>query len=218
MKYGLEPPSQLAEAGERAEPPPLRLDLPRAVAAGRARRRGRERVSAPTRTRTEPELRHSPLDARAPRARRADGAVRRLGDAAPVHRRARGAPGVPRARGRVRRVAPRHGRVPRRRARTTRCSGCSPTTSAGSARAGRSTRTCSTRPTPTSSTTSSCGGSSADRFLVMPNASNTDRLVDRGRGSDAPRSRARSRSRDVTATPRGARGAGPEARRAARRR
>ena len=76
-------------------------------------------------------------------------------------------------------------RVRGRRARSTRCSGCSPTTSTRSSPGGRSTRTCSTPTTPTSSTTSSCGGSTTERFFVMPNASNTERLRRRARrGAD----------------------------------
>ena len=64
-------------------------------------------------------MRHESARRAAPRARRAHGAVRRLGHAAAVHRRARGTPGVPGARRRVRRVAPRHDRVRRTRARST---------------------------------------------------------------------------------------------------
>ena len=64
-------------------------------------------------------MRTSPLDAR----HRALGAkmvaVRRLGDADPVPERARRAPRVPRGRGGVRRLAPRHRRVRAARTRTT---------------------------------------------------------------------------------------------------
>ena len=59
-----------------------------------------------------------------PRARGADGAVRRLGHAAGVpDGHDRRAPRLPQRRGRVRRLAPRHGPRRRRRTRSTGCSG-----------------------------------------------------------------------------------------------
>ena len=108
VKYGLEPPSQLVDAGLDADAPRTR-PCPSTSGAGRDRRarfRGRERVSASERRAAAQSARRA-----APGARRADGAVRRLGHAAAVHERARRAPRVPHARGRVRRVAPGHGRV-----------------------------------------------------------------------------------------------------------
>jgi hypothetical protein len=108
VKYGLEPPSQLAEAGgpARVAPPRPPARSPFGAAPRRARRaRPRPRAHEPDERSAQPARRA------APRARRAHGAVRRLGHAACSTRRARGAPRVPRARGGVRRVAPRHGRV-----------------------------------------------------------------------------------------------------------
>jgi glycine cleavage system T protein (aminomethyltransferase) len=59
VKYGLEPPSQLVDAGVAGEEP---LPLPLARRAARSsRRRGRERVSEPGQA--QPALRCSPLDA-----------------------------------------------------------------------------------------------------------------------------------------------------------
>ena len=99
---------------------------------------------------------------------------------------------MPRARGRVRRVAPRHGRVRGRRARSTLLQWLLTNDLDASSPGARSTRTCSIPTTRTSSTTSSCGGSTPERFFVMPNASNTDRLarrVRRGRGARRRRGR-----------------------------
>ena len=60
----------------------------------------------------------------------------------------------------------------------------------GGARAARSTPTCSTRPTRRCSTTSSCGGSTTSVFDVMPNASNTERVVAAIGGEDVTATRA----------------------------
>ncbi len=60
VKYGLEPPSQLVDAGVAGEEP-LPLDLSPVAAARSSRRRGRERVSESGQA--QPALRCSPLDA-----------------------------------------------------------------------------------------------------------------------------------------------------------
>ncbi len=104
VKYGLEPPSQLADAPGNAQPLDLFPEPRRTRGAGPAAETVRERTRARTATLS---ARH-----RAPGARCAHGAVRWLGDADPVHRRAGGTPRVPRARGGVRRVAPRLGTRP----------------------------------------------------------------------------------------------------------
>ena len=82
-----------------------------------------------------------------------------------------------------------------------------------SARVGRSTRTCSIPTTRTSSTTSSCGGSTDDELLVMPNASNTEPHR-RARSRAAPSRTAGVRARSRTSPRRRAVLAvqGPEAR------
>ena len=125
---------------------------------------------------------------------------------------------MPRARGRVRRLAPRLGASARRRRASPRCSGCSPTTSTASSPGARSTRTCSTPTTRTSSTTSSCGGSTPSDFLVMPNASNTDRSSTRSARRPSSTVAGECEVDDVTADACGARGAGSRGARAPGRR
>ena len=90
----------------------------------------------------------------------------------------------------LRREPPGHRAGRRDPAPSTACSPPSPTISAGSARVGPSTPTSSTRTTARWSTTSSCGGSADETFDVMPNASNTDRVVAAIGGVDTTATRA----------------------------
>ena len=144
------------------------------------------------------ELRALAARRRAPRARRQDGAVRRLGHAADLpDGHDRRAPGLPQRRGRVRRQPPRHGagRGPRR-ARPA-AGGAHQRPRPRSARAGPSTRTCSTSRRARCSTTSSCGGSTTTCSTSCP----TPRTPTRVRGR-------RSAASDVTADAGGHRRAG----------
>ena len=107
VKYGLEPPSQLVDVEGNVD------------AGGSAPRRsisvaGRVPSRAVKRPRAHDRRAASPQPARrpAPCPRRAAGAVRGLGHALAICERARGAPGVPHAGGGVRRLPPRHGRMP----------------------------------------------------------------------------------------------------------
>ena len=97
------------------------------------------------------------------------------------HRRA---PGLSTRRGRLRRQPPRHGAGRRAGRLRPPPGGADQRPPQGRARAGPSTPTCSTTPTVRWSTTSSCGGSTTSVFDVMPNASNTDRVVDAIGGED----------------------------------
>ena len=140
-------------------------------------------------------------------------AVRRLGDADPVHAACSRSTARAASDAVVFDVSHLGSvRVHGRRARSPRCSGRSPTTSTASSPGGRSTRTCSTPTTRTSSTTSSCGGSRPTSFLVMPNASNTEPLVDALGEAAASTAGASATIDDVTATRAVLAVQGPEAR------
>ena len=135
------------------------VDDPAGPARGRATGPVGQRLARP-----RPPAKRRPVARRltarrgAPHARRPDGAVRRLGDAARVHRHDRRAHGLSPRRRRsstcriwARCASP--GRTP-----SSVCSARSPTTSPRSRPGGPSTRTCSTMPTARCSTTSSSGG------------------------------------------------------------
>ncbi len=164
VKYGLELPSQLVEAGldPNAEPPvpfyrsAARPASPcRTTPPPRAHEPGRSRMSDGSRCGTVPSTRSIARSARA-WCRSADGTCRCNIRAACSRSIARAGPAQSCSTCRTWARSSAAGSV-----RSSCCSGCSRTTCARSNRAARSTRTSSTPTTPTWSTTSSCGGSTS---------------------------------------------------------